>query len=346
MVSVYRDLPYSEHARCALDLYIPQRRAGAVVLVVHGGAWMIGDKARTESSCRMLAEHGLVAVACNYRLSSIPRGVARQGLWWTTVLGTLVMWLAGVRSRRILLFVGVAFVGWVVYFVGGAIAEDTADDHPTHMDDVRDALTWVQRHIHRYGGNPRCIVLMGHSAGAHLVSLLACKLSRLPDHPVRGVVCISGVYSMERMKEVTLGEWVVRSAFGKMDDYATHSPVLNLHPGVPPHALLNATWDISLIRHTWDMLAAMRAEGCYVQARRFDGDHFTIMRNWRGANAPVWAYIWAFIQQVVAAEGARGSPGHASGHNRSSRIGPVDSRRPRAARADAPAGGPDACKRT
>lgn len=43
---------------------------------------------------------------------------------------------------------------------------------PAHPDDVGEALGWLDRHAAGYGADPRRIVLVGHSAGAHLVSLV------------------------------------------------------------------------------------------------------------------------------------------------------------------------------
>lgn len=42
---------------------------------------------------------------------------------------------------------------------------------PVHNRDVAKAIKWVHDSISRYGGDPKKLVLMGHSAGAHLVSL-------------------------------------------------------------------------------------------------------------------------------------------------------------------------------
>lgn len=41
------------------------------------------------------------------------------------------------------------------------------------MKDVARAVWWVKQHIAQYGGDPSRMILMGHSAGAHLVALLA-----------------------------------------------------------------------------------------------------------------------------------------------------------------------------
>lgn len=46
-------------------------------------------------------------------------------------------------------------------------------DPVAETGDVADALAYVQRHAAEWGGDPGRVVLMGHSAGAHLISLLA-----------------------------------------------------------------------------------------------------------------------------------------------------------------------------
>ena len=51
--------------------------------------------------------------------------------------------------------------------------------------DVVRAINWVRNNISRYGGDKRKIVIMGHSAGSHLVAMVAAK--RLGG-PLRGVI--------------------------------------------------------------------------------------------------------------------------------------------------------------
>lgn len=76
--------------------------------------------------------------------------------------------------------------------------------HPEHIKDVAAAYAWCQRNIARYGGDRNNIILAGHSAGAHLVSLLATDTSYLRDpklelderarKAIKGVVAVSGVF--------------------------------------------------------------------------------------------------------------------------------------------------------
>lgn len=148
-------------SRQTLDVFRPDVDDGVrrpVVLFVHGGTWMVGDKnffGIYRGVGRGLARQGMVAVLINYRLSPLVR-------------------------------------------------------HPEHVRDVARAFAWTVRNIARYGGAPDRIILAGHSAGAHLVSLLvtdpkylrepALKLDRA-DEAIRGVVSISGVYRIPSPSE-------------------------------------------------------------------------------------------------------------------------------------------------
>jgi acetyl esterase/lipase len=83
--------------------------------------------------------------------------------------------------------------------------------HPEHVKDVARAFAWVRAHAADYGGDPDRILLCGHSAGGHLVSLLASDESYLKDGElkltdadraaIRGVLSVSGVYRVPTQEE-------------------------------------------------------------------------------------------------------------------------------------------------
>jgi arylformamidase len=69
---------------------------------------------------------------------------------------------------------------------------------------VANAVAWTWRNARRYGGDPRRIVVAGHSAGGHLAAmLLACAWQQLdpalPRDLVRGALTISGLHDLEPM---------------------------------------------------------------------------------------------------------------------------------------------------
>jgi len=51
--------------------------------------------------------------------------------------------------------------------------------HPTHVQDVAKAIAWVYNNIGNYGGDSTKMVVMGHSAGAHLAALVCTDESYL-----------------------------------------------------------------------------------------------------------------------------------------------------------------------
>jgi arylformamidase len=55
---------------------------------------------------------------------------------------------------------------------------------PAHPHDVGEALGWLKRNVGRYGGDRRRLILIGHSAGAHLASLVATDPGYLRAHGV------------------------------------------------------------------------------------------------------------------------------------------------------------------
>jgi acetyl esterase/lipase len=74
--------------------------------------------------------------------------------------------------------------------------------HPVQIEDCALALRWVADNIKEYGGDPDRIALVGHSAGAHLVALLATgkQWHEKYDIDMSKVKCwipVSGIYDFD-----------------------------------------------------------------------------------------------------------------------------------------------------
>jgi arylformamidase len=70
------------------------------------------------------------------------------------------------------------------------------------------AVAWTWRHAREHGGDPRRIVVGGHSAGGHLAAmLLNCRWPQLaPDLPsdlLRSALSISGLFELEPIRRTT-----------------------------------------------------------------------------------------------------------------------------------------------
>jgi arylformamidase len=74
-------------------------------------------------------------------------------------------------------------------------------------DSALAAIEWVNRHVAEYGGDPRRISLLGHSAGAHLcaVGLAADWRARGIDPSfIRGTVLVSGIFDPAPVMNTTV----------------------------------------------------------------------------------------------------------------------------------------------
>jgi arylformamidase len=82
-------------------------------------------------------------------------------------------------QRKVDLFTG---AGYVFASINYRLSPSSGDPNnpdpnrvkfPDHPHDVGEAIAWLSRHVSAYGGDPSRIALIGHSAGAHLVSLVS-----------------------------------------------------------------------------------------------------------------------------------------------------------------------------
>lgn len=117
---------------------------------------------------------------------------------------------------------------------------------PTMADDCAKAVQWVTQHIGEYGGDPKRIFVMGHSAGGGLAALLATDdrlFARLgmAQNPVRGVILddAAGLDMFDYLKKMEYpndAQYLV--PFGKESGvWRDVSALYHLSAGSPPMLL-------------------------------------------------------------------------------------------------------------
>lgn len=255
-VTTVKDVAYYSGAdqhktKHKLDLYLPKGAKGfPVVLFVHGGAWVHGDKdfafGAYGSLAKVYAKQGIGVAVTNYRLSPDVK-------------------------------------------------------HPEHVKDVARAFAYLHKNVARHGGKPEQLFICGHSAGGHLVALLAGDESYLKEHKlstkdIKGVIPISGVYSIP--------ERIFPQVFGTDAEARKRaSPITHARKGLPPFLILYADKDLPGCDKLPSELfcRALKAKGTAARTLEIvSSDHYRIIIAAGTAGSKVSTSIVDFIRAELA----------------------------------------------
>jgi acetyl esterase/lipase len=173
---------------------------------------------------------------------------------------------------------------------------------PDFMQDAALAYQWVQQNLNADGQN-RPVVLMGHSAGAHMAALLAVDPAYLAGAPrPAAVVGLAGPYSFDPTSWPRTRD-IFRSA---MDNPDKARPVAFVSAEAPPMFFARgAQDDVVAAFNADDMTEALREKGVRVENRLYPGvGHpglaLALSRPFR-KRAPVLADCLAFLDRILAA---------------------------------------------
>lgn len=162
------------------------------------------------------------------------------GGWTTGDKGNRKVWEAKARHY--------VARGWIFASLNYRLAPGVA--HPTQAEDVAAALAFLHDQAASLGGDPRRLFAMGHSAGAHLVALVAtdeAHLRRAGKSPriLSGVVCLdTSAYDIPRSVELSgPGKASLYEVpFGPRRNWPQASPEVHVAAGkpIPPFFLIHA----------------------------------------------------------------------------------------------------------
>lgn len=106
------------------------------------------------------------------------------------------------------------------------------------VEDIARALSYVQRQAASWGGDPQRLVLLGHSAGAHLVSLLSADTAIARRHAAQPwlatVALDSAAFDVEQIMRGKHYRLYDRAFGGAAKYWRVASPYWRLQPGAVP----------------------------------------------------------------------------------------------------------------
>lgn len=149
---------------------------------------------------------------------------------------------------------------------------------PEFLRDAAKATAWAKANAARFGGDPRRMLVMGHSAGAHIASMLSLDGQWLadvgldPKKDLAGFVGLAGPYDFGPLSRDDLID-----LFGGVNVAATH-PINFVTRGAPPAFLAAGRKDTTVDPgNTMRLAERMRANGTAVEVKTYDGGHFRII---------------------------------------------------------------------
>ena len=186
-------------------------------------------------------------------------------------------------------------------------------DLSLQAQDIARAIAWTGEHAGEFGGGER-ITLMGHSAGAHLVSLVGSDATYLEAEGL-SLKTLSGVVSLDSQAydipalmhsmrgSFMLGGRIYRQAFGSDPKvWEKLSPITHIAPGNGTPPFLVAYSGSGAGRINFSKLFVQRLLEAGVEAELLpatDKTHAQINSEIGLPNDPVTKAIFAFLEQVA-----------------------------------------------
>jgi len=249
-IRIVRDVAYGNAARQRFDVYTPIRAHDApVILLVHGGAWMFGDKAARggiENKVSRWVPRGLIVISIDYRM--LPEAAPLQ-----------------------------------------------------QAQDVARALAFAQQHASSWGGDPRKFILMGHSAGAHLVSLVSAEPSLARGQgasPWLGTVALdSAAYDVARIMQGPHYRFYDRVFGNDPSAWAAASPKQQLDARIAPFLAVCSSQRRESCPQARDFVARAGAFGTRTQLLEEDKTHEEINKD-LGSASGYTEQVEAFLRSL------------------------------------------------
>jgi len=178
-------------------------------------------------------------------------------------------WNSGTRAEYEFAGRAYAAAGFITVLPGYRIVPEA--HFPDFVVDGALALNWIDAEISVFGGDPKRLALMGHSAGAYNAAMLALDPARFGANAapanIKALVGLSGPFDFYPFEVPEAIE-----TFSRTGEPERTQPINLAHPGAPPAYLGHGTKDtVCGLHNTENLAAALRASGVPVIERHYAG---------------------------------------------------------------------------
>lgn len=165
-----------------------------------------------------------------------------------------------------------AFTSRGFVFVSVDYRLSPAVKYPSHVQDVAESISWVHKNIQRYGGDPKRLFVMGHSAGAQLAALVATDEQFLAKNGLnlsclKGAILLDGgTYNLAATAKSSSRHDLLISVFGKdATIWWQASPIKHIGKGknIPPFLIVYVPNRVDAAAQSLAFHNALRGAGIY-----------------------------------------------------------------------------------
>ena len=155
--------------------------------------------------------------------------------------------------------------------------------------DVAKAIRWTHDHAKEYGGDPKTLIVMGHSAGAQLAALVCTddrylKAEKLPLSIIKACVPVDGDTYDVPMQIKTVEEKRAKSymtTFGDAESQSDLSAVTHVAKGksIPPFLILHVADHPETKAQSQRLVKVLQEAGISAKAYPAEGKNHTTINN-------------------------------------------------------------------
>lgn len=179
-------------------------------------------------------------------------------------------WTSGAPADYRFLGSALASRGVVALIAGYRLFPEVA--YPDFLRDGARAIGWAHVHARSFGGDPECLFVMGHSAGAYNALMLAlderwlAEVGLRPAAVLAGAIGLAGPYDFLPIRDPEVQAIFAPAAA----DLAPTQPINHVAPGAPPVFLASGLADTTVRPGNTERLAArLKAAGDRVTTRLY-----------------------------------------------------------------------------
>jgi acetyl esterase/lipase len=122
---------------------------------------------------------------------------------------------------------------------------------PAYLEDGAQAVAWVSNEIGKYGGDPKRILIAGHSAGAYIAAMLAVnpeylRAANVPDGTIKAALTFSGPYEFWNANRKANGGFIgpeIQEVMGPAESAPQTQPINYVESSAPPFVIIHGTDD-------------------------------------------------------------------------------------------------------